>query len=669
MATAIPFGWTVQNAAGTAVSGAKIYFYVPNTTTNRTPFSDTGLSVPTANPVVADAAGYFLVYLSSELAYDIVVKSADDSITYQSRTVASNIAGAQPVDATLTALAALGLENRKLTRGTGVDTGALIFSGDLFDFVNVKDYGATGNGSTDDTTAITAAITAAGTGGAVFFPKGVYIFSTVLTQLSGQRWFGAGRAVSILRLRSTVTSINVCVTASDFATDYSIEDLQIDGNRANITPSSDLFNTFYLVRGPRGGKRGLYRNLLLSNSWGRVLQTSDETQTEYAEDVTVDNVCVTNAGTKAISVTRTKRATVNGCHVEVDPYSAAENTGGGADASSGSCYEVNESEDVVISNNHGVQVGASIEAPGIRLINGSSGIRVFGNTINDASYLGFIQNVSDVDFFGNIGRVTRNSAILIADSDVLQPTTPCKRIRVHHNTVIDCDDAYVFITGNKDGYSVDVECYVYENEFVQVSGSPTFGIYNEGVISPATGGTVTVYEWGNRYTGTIPNRRAGPAAHQIQQQPDTGFRVLAQSSVAVSHTGSVTETTLATITVPADTMGNNGRLRITAHWSYTNDASNKITRIRFNGSQLVSATNTTTAQQRQQIELANQNSLSAQIVSIPGAPTGFGTTTTAILTHTIDTSADRNITITGELADTADTITLQSYVVEILHGL
>lgn len=107
MATAIPFGWTVQNAAGTAVSGAKIYFYVPNTTTPRTPYSDTGLSVPTANPVVADAAGYFLVYLSSDLAYDIVVKSADDSITYQTRSVASNISGAQPVDPLLTSLAGL----------------------------------------------------------------------------------------------------------------------------------------------------------------------------------------------------------------------------------------------------------------------------------------------------------------------------------------------------------------------------------------------------------------------------------------------------------------------------------------------------------------------------------------------------------------------------------
>jgi hypothetical protein len=100
MPAAIPFGWTVQNVSGTAVSGAKIYFYIEGTTTPRTPYSDIALTVPTANPVVADAAGYFRVYLSSDLSYDIVVKSADDSITYQERRspAASAILGRSDVE-------------------------------------------------------------------------------------------------------------------------------------------------------------------------------------------------------------------------------------------------------------------------------------------------------------------------------------------------------------------------------------------------------------------------------------------------------------------------------------------------------------------------------------------------------------------------------------------
>ena len=42
------------------------------------------------------------------------------------------------------------------------------------DIINVKDFGATGNGTTDDTAAIQAAITAAPAGAAIYFPRGSY---------------------------------------------------------------------------------------------------------------------------------------------------------------------------------------------------------------------------------------------------------------------------------------------------------------------------------------------------------------------------------------------------------------------------------------------------------------------------------------------------------------
>jgi hypothetical protein len=122
MPTPIAYGWQVENVNGTPVSGAKIYFFAPGTTTPRTTYTDSGLSVPAAHPVEADAAGWFNVYLSSDLGYDILVKSADDSITYQTRTISSGIAGAQPIDATLTALAGLTIVDDGYIQGTGADT-------------------------------------------------------------------------------------------------------------------------------------------------------------------------------------------------------------------------------------------------------------------------------------------------------------------------------------------------------------------------------------------------------------------------------------------------------------------------------------------------------------------------------------------------------------------
>jgi hypothetical protein len=122
MATAIAFGWQVENVNGTPVSGARIYFFAPGTTTPRTTWTNSGLTVPAAHPVEADAAGWFNTYLSSELAYDVVIKSADDSITYQTRTIASGISGAQPADATLTAIAALAGTAGDIMEWTGTDT-------------------------------------------------------------------------------------------------------------------------------------------------------------------------------------------------------------------------------------------------------------------------------------------------------------------------------------------------------------------------------------------------------------------------------------------------------------------------------------------------------------------------------------------------------------------
>ena len=51
----------------------------------------------------------------------------------------------------------------------------------LGDIVSVKDFGATGDGSTDDTAAIQAAIDSLTLGGMVFFPIGIYVVSSTIT--------------------------------------------------------------------------------------------------------------------------------------------------------------------------------------------------------------------------------------------------------------------------------------------------------------------------------------------------------------------------------------------------------------------------------------------------------------------------------------------------------
>ena len=75
-------------------------------------------------------------------------------------------------------------------RGEVFDAGGQVF--------NVKAYGAAGNGTTDDTAAIQAAINAAGAG-TVYFPAGTYLYSTVHVFSVSTSLTGAGSNATTLR--------------------------------------------------------------------------------------------------------------------------------------------------------------------------------------------------------------------------------------------------------------------------------------------------------------------------------------------------------------------------------------------------------------------------------------------------------------------------------------
>ena len=69
------------------------------------------------------------------------------------------------------------------------------------DVINVKDFGATGNGTTDDTAAVQAAITAAPAGAAIYFPRGTYRLSSIeITK--DVAIYGDGKNATTLSLRN-----------------------------------------------------------------------------------------------------------------------------------------------------------------------------------------------------------------------------------------------------------------------------------------------------------------------------------------------------------------------------------------------------------------------------------------------------------------------------------
>jgi hypothetical protein len=80
----------IEDANGKPVAGAKIFTYQAGTTTPAVVYTDVNLSVPAANPIVADTAGVWSAYLVTAVGYKFVIQDASGATL---RTI-DNVVGA-----------------------------------------------------------------------------------------------------------------------------------------------------------------------------------------------------------------------------------------------------------------------------------------------------------------------------------------------------------------------------------------------------------------------------------------------------------------------------------------------------------------------------------------------------------------------------------------------
>ena len=134
---------------------------------------------------------------------------------------------------------------------------------------------------------------------------------------------------------------------------------------------------------------------------------------------------------------------------------------------------------------------------------------------------------------------------------------------------------------------------------------------------------------------------------------------------AVSLTGTTSETTLASFTVKGGLVGANGKMKIWPLLSMTNNANAKTIRLKMDGNVIYGNARTNESHIQFLTIVRNTNSQSSQKLSA-GITVGLGTSTAAITTLAVDTSADFNISVTGQLANAADSITLDGFFLEII---
>lgn len=150
--------------------------------------------------------------------------------------------------------------------------------------------------------------------------------------------------------------------------------------------------------------------------------------------------------------------------------------------------------------------------------------------------------------------------------------------------------------------------------------------------------------------------------------PWNGYVTLASSAVAVSGAGDTNENTLSSTTIPANMLALNGLIKVTFNVQNNNSGGTKTWRVRYttaSGNVYFLAQNTTVVAGTFVCEIQYRNSSTSNIGGSGSTNVSFGAHG-APLTASTDNTIDNTVVITGQKSSGADTITLDTYRVEVI---
>ena len=219
-----PFNY-FTDAAGGALDAGKIYIGIAGLDPVANPITmywDAALTITAAQPI--RTSGGYPVYLGSAATlyadksdYSIKVESAVDVLIYSSLNISKRVPAALVT----------------YSQG-GVGAVARTVESKLRESVSVKDFGAVGDGVTDDTAAIQAAIDSAKT---IDIPPGVHIVDRLLVNTQGTIIQGASGLASVLKLKDGANDHVI-----EFATsNWQMHNIKVDGNRSNNTSGGGIY--------------------------------------------------------------------------------------------------------------------------------------------------------------------------------------------------------------------------------------------------------------------------------------------------------------------------------------------------------------------------------------------------------------------------------------------
>jgi len=217
-------GWQFFDSNGIPLAGGLLYTYAAGTTTPQITYTTNAGSIANSNPIVLNSAGRTPneIWLTSTLTYKFLVKNS----------VGTEIASYDNIGGSF--------DSASLSSSSGSSLIGFIQSGSgavaktvqtkLRQNVSVLDFGAVGDGVTDDTAAIQAALNSSSN---VNLVEGYTYLITQLSMPSNTRLWGRGA----LKVKNS-TNNNAIINGG--STNIVLEGFSLDGNYANQTSGSGI---------------------------------------------------------------------------------------------------------------------------------------------------------------------------------------------------------------------------------------------------------------------------------------------------------------------------------------------------------------------------------------------------------------------------------------------
>jgi len=277
------------------LAGGLMYTYKAGTTENATTYSDDA-GTPNTNPIVLDSDGQCDLFLDDAVSYRIILKNSAGVTQFDKDRVASlgstqvqsfnSIAALRLRSGTVIANAAKTLgyyaagdgggnsfywdststatpNGGTVIKPTAVSGAGRWLAVDTSSYINVKQFGAVGDGVADDTAAFMSAFAKIKTsGGAIYVPAGVYKVSSTLdffvTSPRGGRIFGDGHGATWIHWTGGAGTLfsNEQLTDEQFQYGFMLEDMTL----ATIAPGGSLV-------APLAGSTGVHAEML-QKLWG-----------------------------------------------------------------------------------------------------------------------------------------------------------------------------------------------------------------------------------------------------------------------------------------------------------------------------------------------------------------------------------------------------------------